>query len=166
MPIRRLRLTASCASLLAMLPCAALRAAEPVVEPAPGSVPQAPAAMAQVSGSSARSTSYWYRIPRRAVELTQSVYAVSADRLMLLGTSTSLERLRDCEASHGVSLMTLWQFRGSTLSFQAGRNGEPTLRWSSRSMHRDEATRGLFDALVYREPEAARDVPAWQVARN
>ncbi len=158
---RRVRLTARCAVAFATLCSPALQAEELAASevPAATNVPQA-------RDATARSTSYWYRIPRRAVELTQSVYAVSADRLMQLSTTTSLERLRDCEASHGVSLMTLWQFRSSTLSLQAGRNGEPTLRWSSRAMHRDEATRGLLDALVHREPEVLPRQPDWQLARN
>lgn len=155
MQTRRIRLTASCAALLAIFPLSSLSAAE---SDAPG--------MAEHGDAAPRSASYWYRIPRRAVALTQSVYAVSADRLMLLSTTTSLERLRDCEASHGVSLMTLWQFRSSTLSLQAGRHGEPTLRWSSRSMHRDEATRGLLDALVHREPEAPVTEASLQFASN
>lgn len=154
MQSRRIRLTACGATLFAFLQCAALRAAEPA------------AAVTDSRTGAARNASYWYRIPRRAVELTQSVYAVSADRLMMLSTTTSIERLRDCEASHGVSLMTLWQFRGSTLSLQAGRNGEPTLRWSSRSMHRDEATRGLFDALVHRDAAVGSDLAAAPPARN
>jgi hypothetical protein len=80
--------------------------------------------------------SYWYRIPRRVIVLTQAAYNGSAERLQLLSTTTSLERLRECEAHNGFSLMTLWQGERSNLSLQAGRFGEPTLRWSSRSMHR------------------------------
>lgn len=73
----------------------------------------------------------------------------------MLRSTSSLERLRDCEARTGVSLMTLWQFRSSSISLQAGRHGEPTLRWSSRAMHSGEAKRGLLDGLVGDTPEAS-----------
>jgi hypothetical protein len=115
-----------------------------------------------VASDATPSVSYWYRIPRKAIVLTQAVYNSSAERLQLLGTTTSLERLRECESHNGVNLMTLWQGRRSSISLQAGRFGEPTLRWSSRSMTRGEATRGLLDALIQSNqdsPLAAAYIP-------
>ena len=148
----RLPLTlATCAVLTAALCSAPVVAIEPLAMP--------------LDGSQA-AVSYWHRIPRRVVTLTQTAYAVSADRLQQLTTTTTLQRLRDSQARTGVSLMTLWEFRGSTISLQAGRNGEPTLRWSSRAMHRGEATRGLFDTLMDRPPQDALREPTWRLASN
>lgn len=150
--------SAQCASLLLMYATASSRAEPPSTVSAVSiaaleASTAAEASAALVPAATLPTTSYWYRIPRRAAAFVQTVYTVSTDRLLSWQTSTALDRLRDCEAPHGVSLMTLWEFRRSTISFQAGRNGEPTLRWSSRSMHRDEATRGLFDLLLQRTPD-------------
>ena len=60
---------------------------------------------------------------------------------------TGLEDLRNCGAQSGVSVMTILNFRRSTLSLQAGKHGEPTLRWSSRAMNHGEARRGLLDGV-------------------
>ncbi len=51
-----------------------------------------------------------------------------------------------------VRLLTLWQNRASSLSLQAGKRGAPSLQWSTPWMHRDAASRGLFDRLLSYSP--------------
>jgi hypothetical protein len=46
-----------------------------------------------------------------------------------------------------VRLLTLWESSESTVSLQAGKRGDPSLQWTSRSMNRGGSTRGLLDRL-------------------
>ena len=69
---------------------------------------------------------------------------------------SGLDDLRNCGAQGSVSLMTILNFRRSTISLQAGKHGEPMLRWSSRDMNRGEARRGLLDGM--RGPASLDDV--------
>jgi hypothetical protein len=68
------------------------------------------------------------------------------DAPMLRGTSV-WQRMSDYKSQNGVRLLTLWEFRASTVSIQAGKKGDPSLQWTSRFMNRGAATRGLFDQL-------------------
>ena len=68
------------------------------------------------------------------------------DAPMLRGT-TVWQRLEEYRSHDGVRLLTLWESRGSTVSLQAGKRGDPSLQWSSRLNSHDGATRGLFDRL-------------------
>jgi hypothetical protein len=65
-----------------------------------------------------------------------------------LSTTSVWQRLADYRAHDRVRLVTLWESSGSSLSIQAGKRGEPSLQWSSRSMNRGGATRGLLDRMV------------------
>jgi hypothetical protein len=58
------------------------------------------------------------------------------------------QRLRDYKSKDSVRLVTLWETRGSSLSIQASKRGDPSLQWTSRSLNRGGATRGLLDGLV------------------
>lgn len=63
-------------------------------------------------------------------------------------TTTVWQRLADYRSHDRVRLVTLWETTGSTLSIQAGKRGEPSLQWTSRSMNRGGATRGLLDRMI------------------
>ncbi len=65
-----------------------------------------------------------------------------------LRSTTVWQRLRDFRANGRVRLLTLWETQGSSISLQAGKHGDPSLQWSSRSMNRGGATRGLLDQWV------------------
>ncbi len=66
---------------------------------------------------------------------------------MLRDTSV-WQRLADYRAHGRIRLLTLWETGGSSVSLQAGKKGEPSLQWTSRSMNRGGATRGVLDQLV------------------
>jgi hypothetical protein len=74
------------------------------------------------------------------------------DLPMLHGTSM-WDRLSDYRSHGRVRLLTIWEAGDNSVSLQAGKKGEPSLQWTSRSMNRGGATRGLFDRLV---PGASR----------
>jgi hypothetical protein len=69
------------------------------------------------------------------------------DAPMLQGSSL-WQQMAEFRAESRVRLLTLWQTRGSSLSLQAGKRGAPSLQWSSPSVHRNTAARGLFDRLL------------------
>jgi hypothetical protein len=69
------------------------------------------------------------------------------DAPMLRDTSIAGE-LSEAKNQDRVRLLTLWQNHASSLSLQAGRHGAPSLQWSTPWMHRDAASRGLFDRLL------------------
>lgn len=73
--------------------------------------------------------------------------ATSDDLPMLHGTSV-WQRLAEYRAHGRVRLLTLWEAGGSSVSLQAGRKGEPSLQWTSRSMNHGGASRGVLDPLV------------------
>jgi hypothetical protein len=68
------------------------------------------------------------------------------DAPMLRGT-TVWQRLDEYRVHDGVRLLTLWESRGSTVSLQAGKRGDPSLQWSSRLTSHGGTTRGLLDQL-------------------
>jgi hypothetical protein len=68
------------------------------------------------------------------------------DAPMLHGT-TVWQRMADYKSFDRVRVLTLWESRGSTVSLQAGRRGDPSLQWTSRIMNRGGSTRGLLDRL-------------------
>jgi hypothetical protein len=70
-----------------------------------------------------------------------------ADSPMLQGTNV-WQRMAEFKSQDRVRVLTLLETRGSTLSLQAGKRGGPSLQWSSRSMNRDGAARGLLDRMV------------------
>ena len=70
-----------------------------------------------------------------------------ADTPMLQGTNV-WQRMTEYKSQDRLRVLTLLETRGSTLSLQAGKRGGPSLQWSSRTMNRDGATRGLLDRWV------------------
>lgn len=75
------------------------------------------------------------------------------DAPMLRDTSIAGE-LSAAKTQDRVRLLTLWQSRASSLSLQAGKHGAPSLQWSTPWMHRDAASRGLFDRLLAVSPRS------------
>jgi hypothetical protein len=69
------------------------------------------------------------------------------DAPMQRGGSLSQE-MAEFRTESRLRLLTLWQTRGSSLSLQAGKRGAPSLQWSTPWVHRDSASRGLFDRLL------------------
>jgi hypothetical protein len=65
---------------------------------------------------------------------------------MLHGTN-AWQRLRDYHSHDRVRLLTLWQSSGGAFSLQAGKKGNPSLQWTSSSLNRGGATRGLLDRV-------------------
>jgi hypothetical protein len=70
----------------------------------------------------------------------------------MLRDSSIAGELSEAKTQDRVRLLTLWQSRASSLSLQAGRHGAPSLQWSTPWMHRDSASRGLFDRLLAVSP--------------
>ena len=68
------------------------------------------------------------------------------DAPMLRGT-TVWQRMSEYKSRDRVRLLTLWESNASTVSLQAGRKGDPSLQWTSRSMNIGGSTRGLLDRL-------------------
>jgi hypothetical protein len=77
------------------------------------------------------------------------------DMPMLHGTNL-LDRLADFRSHGRVRLLTLWEAGDNSVSLQAGKKGEPSLQWTSRSMNRGGATRGLFDRLMPNSSRSSR----------
>jgi hypothetical protein len=73
------------------------------------------------------------------------------DAPMLRDTSIA-RALSEAKTQDRVRLLTLWQSRASSLSLQAGKGGAPSLQWSTPWMHREAASRGLFDRLLPTAP--------------
>jgi hypothetical protein len=77
---------------------------------------------------------------------------------------TLSQQMAEFRTESRLRLLTLWQTRGSSLSLQAGKRGAPSLQWSSPSVHRGSASRGLFDRLLIAParsggPNARSNVP-------
>jgi hypothetical protein len=68
------------------------------------------------------------------------------DAPMLRGT-TVWQRMSEYKSRDRVRLLTLWESSGGTVSVQAGKRGDPSLQWTSRTMNRGGSTRGLLDRL-------------------
>lgn len=69
----------------------------------------------------------------------------------MLDTSVA-RQWRESKSQDRVRLLTLWRSSVSSVSLQAGKHGMPSLQWSTPWMHRDVASRGLFDRLVTLSP--------------
>jgi hypothetical protein len=63
----------------------------------------------------------------------------------LINDTSVWQRLYEFRTRDRVQVLTLWKSAASTVSLQAGKAGHPTLQWTSRSMNRGGATRGLLD---------------------
>jgi hypothetical protein len=73
---------------------------------------------------------------------------------MLRNTSV-WQHMADYKSQGRVRLLTLWQTGGSSLSLQAGKGGAPSLQWSTPWVHREGASRGVFDHLLAEPARAA-----------
>jgi hypothetical protein len=65
-----------------------------------------------------------------------------------LRSTTVWQRMTDFRSRDRVRVLTLWKSGGGTVSLQAGKGGSPSLQWTSSSMSRGEATRGVLDRLL------------------
>jgi hypothetical protein len=65
----------------------------------------------------------------------------------MLGGTTMWQRMSDFRSHDRVRVLTLWESSGGAVSLQAGRRGDPSLQWTSSTMNRGGATRGLLDKL-------------------
>jgi hypothetical protein len=83
--------------------------------------------------------------PRKATLFDRDPSAAAFDDTPMLHGTTVWQRMADYKSHDGVRLLTLWESRGSTISLQAGRKGDPSLQWTSRLMNRGGSTRGLLD---------------------
>jgi hypothetical protein len=85
--------------------------------------------------------------PRKRTVFDRDPVANSfGDAPMLRGT-TVWQRMSEYKSRDRVRLLTLWESNASTVSLQAGRKGDPSLQWTSRSMNIGGSTRGLLDRL-------------------
>ena len=71
----------------------------------------------------------------------------------MLDTSVA-RQWRESKSQDRVRLLTLWRSSVSSVSLQAGKHGMPSLQWSTPWMHRDVASRGLFDRFVTLSPRS------------
>ena len=71
----------------------------------------------------------------------------------MLDTSVA-RQWRESKSFDRVRLLTLWRNSASSVSLQAGKHGMPSLQWSTPWMHRDVASRGLFDRFLTVSPRA------------
>lgn len=95
-----------------------------------------------------------FRPRKRGLETAAAGSDVSViDTPMLRDTSIAGE-LSEARTQDRVRLLTLWQSRASSLSLQTGKHGAPSLQWSTPWMHRDAASRGLFDRLLAVSPRS------------
>ena len=65
-----------------------------------------------------------------------------------LRSTTAWQRMTDFHSRDRVRVLTLWKSGGGTISLQAGKGGSPSLQWTSSSLSRGEATRGVLDRLL------------------
>jgi hypothetical protein len=83
--------------------------------------------------------------PRKRTIFDSEPNATALDDAPMLRGTTVWQRMSDYKSHDRVRLLTLWETRGSTVSLQAGKRGDPSLQWTSRLMNRGGSTRGLLD---------------------
>jgi hypothetical protein len=83
--------------------------------------------------------------PRKATLFDRDPSVAAYDDTPMLHGTTVWQRLGDYKSYDRVRLLTLWESRGSTISLQAGKKGDPSVQWTSRLMNRGGSTRGLLD---------------------
>lgn len=66
----------------------------------------------------------------------------------MISDTTVWQRLSEFRAHDRVRVLTLWESGLSSVSLQAGKNGAPSLQWSSRMMNSGEAAHGLLDRML------------------
>jgi hypothetical protein len=85
---------------------------------------------------------------RNVLELESGSGRSSLFDAPILKSNLVWQHMADFRSQGRVRLLTLWQIRGSSLSLQAGKHGAPSLQWSTPWVHREGASRGLFDRLL------------------
>lgn len=65
-----------------------------------------------------------------------------------LRSTTVWQRMTDFRSRDRVRVLTLWKSGSGTVSLQAGKGGSPSLQWTSSSLSRGEATRGVLDRFL------------------
>jgi hypothetical protein len=83
----------------------------------------------------------------RGPSLSENNTRTTASESSLMNNTTVWQRLSDYRTHDRLSLVTLWETGGNSLSLQAGRKGDPTIQWTSRLMSHPGAGRGLLDEL-------------------
>ena len=83
----------------------------------------------------------------RGPSLNENSARTAAGESPLMNNTTVWQRLSDYRTHDRLSLVTLWEPGGNSLSLQAGRKGDPTIQWTSRLMSHPGAGRGLLDEL-------------------
>lgn len=64
-----------------------------------------------------------------------------------LPQTNAWQRLGDFRSDDGIRLLTVWQTADSTLAVLQGKHGGASLQWTSHSLNRGGASRGLLDHL-------------------
>ncbi len=97
-----------------------------------------------------------YFRPRGHSILEKEPASSGFDQAPLMHGTTVWQRLSDYRIHDHVRLLTLWDAGvGGSLSLLAGRKGEPSLQWTSRTMNHGRATSGIFDQLFSTSLEGA-----------
>jgi hypothetical protein len=121
------------------------------------SVPLYPAPFAFVAphaeAQAFSATEFRARRPGLLEATTAAEQPFAIDAPMLRDTSIA-RGLSEAKSQDRVRLLTLWQTRASSLSLQAGKRGAPSLQWSTPWMHREAASRGLFDRWLSVSPRS------------
>jgi hypothetical protein len=85
--------------------------------------------------------------PRKRTIFDRDPIANSVGDAPMLRGTTVWQRMAEYKSHDRVRVLTLWESSGSSVSLQAGKRGDPSLQWTSRSMNRGGSTRGLLDRL-------------------
>ena len=86
--------------------------------------------------------------PRGHSLLDKDLAIGAPDEAPMMPGTTMWQRLADFRTHGRVRVVTLWETGGSSVSLQAGKRGDPSLQWTSRSLNRGGATRGLLDGWL------------------
>jgi hypothetical protein len=88
------------------------------------------------------SSAYFARSPDAGLR-SSGVMDSSGD----LAQTSAWQRLRDFRSDEGIRLLTVWQTTDSTIALLQGKHGGASLQWTSHSLNRGGASRGLLDHL-------------------
>jgi hypothetical protein len=69
------------------------------------------------------------------------------ERRVDLPQTSAWQRLGDFRSDEGIRLLTVWQTADSTIAVLQGKHGGASLQWTSHSLNRGGASRGLLDHL-------------------
>lgn len=86
--------------------------------------------------------------PRRRASTARAMMDYGSSDPMFR-TTTVWQRLNEFRAQdHRVRVLTLWEARGSNVSLQAGKKGDPSLQWSSSWTSQSRTSHGLLDRVL------------------